>query len=67
MRLKQKLLVATLLIWSALFWSCDAINPEDGELTDYTCEGCHTNRSALTHIIETLHLEPHEEGEEAPG
>ncbi len=48
--------------------SCDAINPaSDGDLADYTCEGCHTNRAALTGIIEALNLDPPDEGAEAPG
>lgn len=68
MRLIQKLWIALLVIWSISFWSCDAINPSDeGDLTDYTCEGCHTNRLALKGVIEDLSLEPHEEAAEAPG
>ncbi len=68
MRLVKKLLVVSTLLWSMLFMSCDAINPtSDGDLTDYTCEGCQTNRNALSHVIEALDLEPHEEAAEAPG
>jgi hypothetical protein len=48
--------------------SCDAISPtSDGDLTDYTCEGCHTNRAALTNIIDALNLDPPDVGGEAPG
>jgi len=48
--------------------SCDAINPtKDGDLTDYTCEGCHTNRAALTLVIDALELDPPEADHAAPG
>ena len=47
--------------------SCDAINPDSGDLADYSCEGCHTDRNTLGHVIEALNLEPHEEAAEAPG
>ncbi len=48
--------------------SCDAINPvDDGDLTDYTCEGCHTNRNALAGVIDALNLDPPDEGHAAPG
>ena len=68
MRLIQKLWIATVLVLSLSFSGCDAINPsEDGDLTDYTCEGCHTNRNALSHVIEALDLDPPEAGAEAPG
>ncbi|MBC8376770.1 MAG: hypothetical protein H8E26_12055 [FCB group bacterium] len=68
MRLIQKIWITTLLVWSFSFLSCDAINPtSEGDLTDYTCEGCHTNRSTLDDVIETLNLEPPDEGPEAPG
>jgi hypothetical protein len=53
---------------SISFWSCDAINPaDDGDLTDYTCEGCHTNRNALSNVIDALNLDPPDEGHAAPG
>jgi hypothetical protein len=68
MRLIQKLWIVTLLLWSFSFLSCDAISPtSDGDLTDYTCEGCHTNRAALTNIIDALNLDPPDVGGEAPG
>ena len=68
MRLIQKLWIATLLVWSFSFLSCDAINPvDDGDLTDYTCEGCHTNRNALAGVIDALNLDPPDEGHAAPG
>ena len=67
MRLIQKILGASLLVLSSLFWSCDAINPQDGDLVDYSCEGCHTNSSALGGIIDDLVLDPPDEGHEAPG
>ncbi len=68
MRLIQKLWIATLLVWSFSLISCDAINPaNDGDLTDYTCEGCHTNSAALTSIINDLNLDPQDEGHAAPG
>ncbi|MCF7922434.1 MAG: hypothetical protein K9M55_07020 [Candidatus Marinimicrobia bacterium] len=48
--------------------SCDVINPtSDGDLADYTCEGCHTSRSTLDRIVTTLNLDPPTEGSEAPG
>jgi len=47
---------------------CEAINPtNDGDLTDYTCEGCHTNRNALSKVIDDLNLDPPDEGHAAPG
>ncbi len=68
MRLIQKFWMATLLLMSISFWSCDAINPADeGDLTDYTCEGCHTNRGTLDDVIEALNLDPPDEGHTAPG
>ena len=68
MRLIKKIWIATLLVLSFSFMSCDAINPtSDGDLTDYTCEGCHTNRNALTHVIEALDLDPPDVVAEAPG
>ncbi len=68
MRLIQKLWIATLLVWSFSFLSCDVINPvSDGDLTDYTCEGCHTNRAVLSHVINALNLDPPDDGAEAPG
>jgi len=68
MRLIQKLWITTLLVWSFSFMSCDAINPtSEGDLTDYTCEGCHTNRAALTSIIDALNLDPPDDGHAAPG
>lgn len=54
MRLTQKIVVVSLLALSSLFWSCDAINPQDGDLVDYSCEGCHTNKTALSGIIADL-------------
>ena len=47
--------------------SCDAINPQDGDLVDYSCAGCHTNGPALTRIIEDLVLDPPDEEHAAPG
>ncbi len=68
MRLMRKIIVAGVLVFSSLFWSCDAINPVDeGDLTDYSCEGCHTNKGTLSGIIDDLVLDPPEEGHEAPG
>jgi len=68
MRLIQKILIASLLVFSTMFWSCDAINPVDeGDLVDYSCEGCHTNKGTLAGIIDDLVLDPPEEGHEAPG
>ncbi len=68
MRLIQKILVVSLLAFSSLFWSCDAINPlDDGDLTDYSCEGCHTNKGALIDIIDELVLDPPDDGPAVPG
>ena len=68
MRLIQKVLTALLIVWSISFWSCDAITPaDDGNLADYTCEGCHTTRTMLTNVIGALNLEPPVEEEAAPG
>jgi len=68
MRLVQKLWVVMLLLWSFSFMSCEAINPVDeGDLTDYTCEGCHTNSRTLKGIIGDLNLDPPDEGHAAPG
>ncbi len=68
MRLIQRLWIAILIVWSFSFLSCDAINPaSDGDLVEYTCEGCHTNRAALTQVIDALDLEPPEAGAEVPG
>jgi len=60
-------MILALVIWSFLFLSCDAINPQDGDLVDYTCEGCHTNVTALDKIINDLVLDPPDEGHAAPG
>ena len=46
---------------------CDAITPQDGDLVDYSCEGCHTNKGTLDDIIDVLVLDPPVEGHEAPG
>ena len=60
--------VWVLLLWSILFWSCDAINPQgSGDLTDYSCEGCHSNKGTLDDVITALNLDPPDEGHEAPG
>ena len=67
MRLKQNILIALLLLIAVSLWNCDSINPQDGDLVDYTCEGCHTNKSALTGAIDELNLDPPDEGHEAPG
>ncbi|NQV29984.1 MAG: hypothetical protein HQ508_03765 [Candidatus Marinimicrobia bacterium] len=68
MRLIQKLMIATLLLWSVSFWGCDAINPVDDEANvDFTCEGCHTNRASLDNIIDALNLDPPATVAEAPG
>jgi len=68
MRLAQKLIVSTMLLWGFLFVSCEAIiSTDEGDLTDYTCEGCHTNRKALSDIINFLNLDPPDEGHAAPG
>jgi len=68
MRLIQKLIIATLLVWSVSFWGCDAITPaDDGTSADFTCEGCHTNRAALDNIIDELNLDPPASVAEAPG
>ena len=68
MRLIKQFSIAILLLMSISFWSCDAINPADyGDLTDYTCEGCHTNRNALSNVIDALNLDPPDEGHAAPG
>lgn len=68
MRLVHKLIVSAMLLGSSLFISCEAIIPTDeGDLTDYTCEGCHTNRKALSDIIDILNLDPPDEGHTAPG
>ncbi len=68
MRLIKRILIVSLLALSTMFWSCDAINPvDDGDLTDYSCEGCHTNKGALGGIVDDLVLDPPDEGHEAPG
>ncbi len=68
MRLIKRFWIAILVVMSFSFQACDAINPtSDGDLTDYTCEGCHTNRNALSHVIEALDLDPPETVAEAPG
>jgi len=68
MRLAHKTWIIAILLWSFIFMGCDAINPAgEGDLADYTCEGCHTNRNALSNVIDALNLEPPHAEEEAPG
>ncbi|MEA3286650.1 MAG: hypothetical protein U9Q77_04670 [Candidatus Marinimicrobia bacterium] len=68
MRLMQRIIMVSVLTFSTLFWSCDAINPVDeGELTDYSCEGCHTSKSTLSAIIDDLVLDPPDDGHAVPG
>lgn len=54
MLVHRRLQILTMALLISFLWNCDAINPQDGELTDYTCEGCHTNRSAIAGIIKDL-------------
>ena len=62
------MLLSGLVLFSLFFCSCDAINPDSqGELTDYSCEGCHTNKAALDRIINDLNLDPPVEEHAAPG
>ncbi len=69
MRLIQRILFVSILLFSIMFFgSCDTINPlNEGDLVDYSCEGCHTNKGTLSSVIDDLVLDPPEEGHEAPG
>ncbi|MCF7824574.1 MAG: hypothetical protein K9N35_10435 [Candidatus Marinimicrobia bacterium] len=67
MRITKRFVLLALVFPSLLFVSCDAINPKDGDLVDFSCEGCHTNAAALTRIISSLDLEVEAEESAAPG
>ncbi|MCF7808102.1 MAG: hypothetical protein K9M49_04400 [Candidatus Marinimicrobia bacterium] len=69
MRLNRRIQILALVFAISFFWNCDSITPQDGDLVDYTCEGCHTNRSAISGIIAALDelSELPEESHAAPG
>jgi hypothetical protein len=68
MRLNKLFALSLVILLSIFFWSCDVIDPaEDENLTDYSCEGCHSSGAILANVINQLDLEPHEEAAEAPG
>lgn len=59
--------ITILVSLAVLFAGCDAIDPQSGDLVDYSCEGCHTNKGTLSDIVNALDLDPPDEGHEAPG
>jgi|FLOH01.1.fsa_nt_gi hypothetical protein len=68
MRLVQNSLAILMIIWSLLFWSCDAITTNsNGDLELYSCEGCHTSETTLNNIVDQLNLDPPSDGQIIPG
>lgn len=67
MRLKTLSILIGLTSILMVIVACDAITPHDDDLVEYSCEGCHSSKSTLTRVIDALHLEPEDHGEEAPG
>jgi len=67
MRLEKRIHIILLVMLISFVWNCDPIDPQDGELTEYTCEGCHTNYGALNKVINDLKLEGDDAGHAAPG
>lgn len=67
MKRKSFLLAFILTITVSLITNCDSITPSDGDLTDYSCEGCHTNWGALNTVINDLELEEDGGAHAAPG
>jgi len=68
MRLTPIFTLLGLVALALTFSACDQIIPNsNGDLVDYSCEGCHTSKGTLEDIIDELDLDPPDEGHAAPG
>ncbi len=67
MRLRSLYPILVIIAVFMFLTGCDSIIPNDKDLAEYTCEGCHTSKSTLTRVINALDLEPPDDGHSAPG
>jgi|FLOH01.1.fsa_nt_gi hypothetical protein len=67
--LRYKITIIMLVATSMFFWNCDPIDPpvDPNDLSENTCQGCHTSRQVLEGIISELQLDDDSSAVHVPG